>query len=105
MSLLFRQLLRELYIKSKYEVAPLEVPLDGPEGVVVEDGHADVRDDLLGGLVDDLIDCDLDGLVVDAGEVNGHGAEAVEEADLVGVDDVVALSLELRVAILDELND
>ena len=99
------ELCGELDVELNNKVASLEVPLDGPEGVVVEDGHADVRDDLLGGLVDDLIDCDLDGLVVDAGEVNGHGTEAVEEADLVGVDDVVALSLELRVAILDELND
>ena len=87
------------------QVASLEVPLDGPKGIVVEDGHAHAGNDLLRRLIDDLVDCHLDCLVVDAREVNGHRAQTVKQANFVRVYDIIALSPELSMSLLGENND
>lgn len=90
-------MLREFNVKPHYQVSSLVAQLQRAKWVVVQDWHALAFYQLSSVRTYDFIHCDLYLLVVKSGEVHWRGHQAVQQGDLVVVDEVVASPLELRV--------
>jgi hypothetical protein len=105
LSLLIGESLGELYIEADDQLAPLEVPLNGTQRVIISDGHALPGDHYFAVLVDYLIESKLQGLVLYGLEFDWLRSEGVQQRDVVKVDKIIPLSLEFLVGCQGKLDD